>query len=336
MNSIFHYYAVKLLCLRGGFSEPDSEIIAFSCQLVDRSLVPIKVKTGKDGIYTIPATHHFGFWDKSQAESVWLPFHFFPSGEENPRLRKDRCVDPLVVRPDSQPVKELLIEALKSRNLYRIGIALHCYADSWAHQNYLGKNNSFNKMESFSPIPPAGHAQIGYNPDIWSVDWIDPRLAEGDQICSNNMRFFAAAKKIYKYLATYQRRPFADWELVEWELKDIIIDNAPEKGKKHPRKNAVAGDHQLELEFRLKLECENLTDSLWFSQAIPGIQESGLWKKGNTDNFVVAGHEIRKLLKLQELPPKRAVPDFFHSHIYRWAESAREHLNSALSIMANI
>ena len=47
-------------------------------------------------------------------------------------------------------VKKLLIEGLKTRNLYRVGIAIHTYTDSWAHQNFSGLDEEWNTTESSS------------------------------------------------------------------------------------------------------------------------------------------------------------------------------------------
>jgi hypothetical protein len=336
VNGIFHYYAVKFLALRGGFAEDEAEIIAFSCQLVDRSLIPIAVESERGKSYRITPTHHFGFWDKAQEEEVWIPFHFFPSGDGDAGLRKDGKVEPMVVRPNSQPVKELLVEALKTRNPYRVGIALHTYADSWAHQNFIGRNKGFNRTESFSPVPPVGHAQIGRNPDIWSLQWIDPRLIPELQIIDNEERFFHAAKKIYQYLSTYHKRQFSDWELVRWQLEEIISDDMPSKENRYPRKNRIGEDHKLELDFRLNLEVPELDEGRWFSEAFPQLDTRRFLRPGNTDRFVVASHEVRKILQLAELAPRKVGSDFFDSHIYRWSEAAKEHRKVANKIMANI
>ncbi len=335
MNAIFHYYAVKLLALRGGFSQDDAEIIAFSCQLVDRSLIPIKVDCGAS-VYTVIPTHHFGFWDKTQEDQVWIPFHFFPSGESDESPRKDGRNNPLAVRPNSPPVKELLISALKSRNPYRVGIALHTYADTWAHQNFIGRNSIFNRMESFSPIPPVGHAQIGRNPDIWSMEWQDSRLEENKCIIDNDQRFMASAEKIYKYLATFNRRNFEDWDLVKWELEEITAAGRSQDTSQYPRQNRVAEDHHLQLEFRLRLECPELDPGLWFTESLAEPPNDAVLRQGNTDRITVANHEIRKLLNLSQLPPRKPKGKFEDSRLYRWSEAAREHKRTADEILAQL
>jgi hypothetical protein len=146
----------------------------------------------------------------------------------------------------------------------------------------------------------------------------------------------AAAEKIYKYLATFNRRSFEDWELIKWELEDIIADGEKENRPDYPRKNRVARDHQLQLEFRLKLECGELDPGLWFTEALAEPPSEAVLRQGNTDRFTVASHEIRKLLKLAELPPRKALDGFESSHLYRWSEAAGEHKLAAREILAQI
>ncbi len=228
MDSVFHYHSVYFLAKHAGFSPKDAEILGVSSTYVDHNLVPLHILTN-GGVYETIPTHHFGFWDKKQEESVWIPFHFFPSGssEENPFLRsapqgqaKNKQQLALMVRPNSEPVKELLIEALKTRNLYRVGIALHTYADSWAHQGFTGTRSAHNVLSAASPVPPIGHAQAGRLPDSFFTLWTDPRRQE--PIMNNPEIFRQAAQKVYRYLSTYNHRSFADEDFVLDELMTLL------------------------------------------------------------------------------------------------------------------
>ena len=85
MNELFHYYAVRFLSLRSGFSPQDSRILAYSSQLLDRAIVPVTVIMDGGKEFIIPPTHHFGFWDKKQEAEIWtLPF----TSSLPPRRRK--------------------------------------------------------------------------------------------------------------------------------------------------------------------------------------------------------------------------------------------------------
>ena len=220
MNHIFHYHITAFLALKAGFQSEEAQVVAVSAQLPDHALRPETIRIpGKSTAYLSPVTHHFGFWDREQERSIWMPFHFFP-GASSDSARHDGRTSPFRVVPDSQPVKELLVEALKTRNLYRVGIALHTYADTWAHQEFSGQRDDFNILPGVLGIPPIGHAQAERLPDLVQARWLDNRLL--DPWINNRARFMQAARLIYKYLATFQRRSFADIELVMTEL-DLLL-----------------------------------------------------------------------------------------------------------------
>lgn len=311
--------------------------MAYSSQLVDRAIAPINVVMNDGSEFLIQPTHHFGFWDKRQELEVWLPFHFFPAAKTAGSLRKDGRVSPYAVAANSAPVKELLIEALKSRNLYRIGIALHTYADSWAHQNFIGQNSIFNRVLSLSPIPPVGHAHFGSTPDVWGFDWIDGRLVPEYQVCSNFGRFMAAAEKTYKYLATFNGRSFGDWKVVRGELLSVILDEkagAGVEGDPWPRKNDVFPDAELELEFRLKLDGDVLQAQAWFKDA--GIESESFFAQSPGSHIVFARQEIQRLLKIRRPVLSRGGELFRKSHLYQWALAAEEHRGAARRIIKQL
>ena len=99
-----------------------------------------------------------------------------------------------------QRITDNITAALKTRNLFRIGIALHTYADSWAHQNFSGLLEDWNSVEKRSPVPAIGHAQAFRKPDDPGLMWSDPRLVPANAHIVNRDRVLAAARMIYKYL----------------------------------------------------------------------------------------------------------------------------------------
>ena len=128
--------------------------------------------------------------------------------------RADGCMHWLNTTPDSDNANRILDTALETGNLYRIGIATHGYADSWAHQNFTGFYNEFNSMTGplSVAIPNIGHAEAGHNPDEIALVWKDTRLIE--QRVDNRERFLDAAVHVLRKLAT-----FADPKMTAKELK---------------------------------------------------------------------------------------------------------------------
>ncbi|MFP4442561.1 MAG: DUF6765 family protein, partial [Spirochaetia bacterium] len=171
MNSEFHYYGVYYLCRKAEIPPKDSFIIAYSSQLVDDNITPYIIDT-RWGEYSVQITMDYQWWGIKGDGATTIPFHFIP-GEyrEGAAKRNDGTGHRDLVTPGSARAKELLIAALKTRNLYRVGIALHGYADTWAHQNFIGRNHPLNRMYSDSLLPPVGHAQAREMPDQFDLTW---------------------------------------------------------------------------------------------------------------------------------------------------------------------
>jgi hypothetical protein len=316
VNVEFHYYTIYYLAQQAGFSDDEAYVIAYSSQYLDNALVSYEVKHDA-GVYQTLVTHHFGFWDRSQEWDVWIPFHFYPGGTDAKRpVRLDGAANPFDVQPNSPPAKAMLVDALNSRNLYRVGIALHTYADTWAHQNFSGRNESWNRVDPESPIPPIGHAQARRDPDAVDAAWHDPRLRPPANKVGNRHRFLAAAGRIYRYLATYNRRGFADEELVVDRLDAIL--GPPEYARESRAENFI-------------IECgmEPFSRLQWRKEAFtpPGGWNQLKWEVDLESTLDKLNWLKDELLHKTNVMRRQAViahGDFFSSHLYRWDQAARE------------
>jgi hypothetical protein len=326
MNQEFHYYTIHFLATQAGFSRDDAYVLAYSSQYLDNSLVSYSVQTER-GYYNTLVTHHFGFWNKRQEEDVWIPFHFFPGDETwEPARRADGRTNPYNVTPNSRRVKQYLVDALRTRNLYRIGIALHTYADSWAHQNFSGRNEEWNRIEESSLIPPIGHAQALASPDNIDAVWEDIRLLKPHRRISNRDRFFSAARKIYAYLCTFNRRSFEDWELVLGKLEELV--GRPGSGK--------TGKERV-LDFIIDQDIPEYRRNEWKGQAFFLNDATGDEDIGSTyDKFLWLRNEVLHETKLVEKRPVRAQNDFYRSHLYNWNEAAIAQRAAAVAILGEL
>ncbi|MBN1410750.1 MAG: hypothetical protein JW969_07880 [Spirochaetales bacterium] len=322
MNLEFHYYTIYLLCKEAGFDDSESHIIAYSSQYIDNNLSSIRVETGK-GIYETIPTQNYGWWDDYFPKNVYIPFHFFPGDTEyEGSRRKDGRKNPLNTTPGSARVKELLITGLKTRNPYRVGIALHTYADSWAHQNFSGYEENWNVVRNDSLIPGIGHAQVLTSPDGFTGTWQDSRLTNGYESVDNKTRFLEAARMIYKYLSTYNRKGFDDHENVIQRLGLL-----------------TRGDSREEriLNYIIEEDIIKYDKYEWYREA---VYDNEAYDDGN--GFV--GYDKVQWLKdaflyrtaLSRKPVKKAREDFYSSHYYQWSEAAREHLKAAKNIVKDL
>ena len=324
MNVEFHYYAVYFLALRAGFAEDEARRLAMSSQYVDDAIYEYEVVGGSGRLflpYNTIITQNYSFWDESTRDSVYLPFHFIPGdGAKASAARKDGSADPYLVTPDSPIAKELLVAALKTRNLYRVGIALHSYADTWAHQQFSGRISELNVVDQASPLPPAGHLQALRSPDQALETWRDPRLAPGTESVDNRTRFLEAARKIYRYLRAYNRLGFEDEAGALRSLAEIWIRDGRDM------RSRIA-------DFIIAYPMEAYDRRVWPAEA--GIRDE------TAEEGHLAGYDKLVWLKtaiagkaggLRGVRRVECRKDFVLSELYAWNEAARAHRDAARAI----
>lgn len=326
MNIEFHYYVIHWLCTNAGMDEATAKTIAYSSQFVDHNIISYTIRTETGTLRTAP-TQNYGFWNESFPREVYIPYHFFPgNGRTAAERRADGRTNPMCCTANSPPVKELLVTALKTRNPYRVGIALHTYADSWAHQNFSGLREDWNTVDPSSIIPPIGHAHVMKKPDVPGLKWTDPRLASSERSIDNRERMLGAARMIYKYLRTYNRLPFDDVDLILWKLDELLGPPGHEK----------QSDERIS-DFIIDGNMERYHRSEWLSEAVELIEDPG-------DERMFKGYDKVLWLKdavlyrssLVARKPVRALPGFKDSDFAHWLNAAREHLRAAQTIISQI
>jgi hypothetical protein len=210
MEKDFHYHltysAVKLTCC------DRADVIAYSSQFVDdnnegqflideeNTFFPEKIPANGGHFYPM-MTQSLSpkSLDGYVQKYVYVPFHFLP-GDNSVEINGIR--NPLSTTPGSDNARFLLKSALDSDDPYRIGIALHTFADTWSHQNFTGLRESWNSVYPWynlfkSIVPNIGHAEAGHSPDVISEDWMDHRL---EAKINNGKRALEAIADIYKTL----------------------------------------------------------------------------------------------------------------------------------------
>lgn len=323
MNIEFHYYMLTYLLKASGFSGHASHVVAYASQFVDSNVMNYLVDTPGPSYETLP-TQNWGFWSRETPRRIYVPFHFFPGDVDSPSAERiDGKRNPLNCTPDSPGAKELLIAALRTRNPYRVGIALHTYADTWAHQNFSGVREPWNSVDDSSVIPPIGHAQVLKAPDLLTTQWIDPRLVPENSSIVNRERFFAAAKKVYKYLCTYNRRPFDDADLVLDALSAALFEGGRARSMEERILDLCIGE-----------DIGKFDRAEWIAAAISTdeIPDDNDAERGY-DKLMWLKDEMLYRSKLVRKKPVPAKPDFFSSHFYRFNEAAKGHLEDAGRIL---
>ncbi len=218
MDIEFHYYMTYLIAARAGFPPAEAAIVAQAAQEIDDNHIPIDVSRGSPYAYESTISQTMDILHPKHAARIYPIFHFIPGDPDAPwARRKDGTKSLWVTTPNSALANEMLDTALRSNDLYRIGASAHAFADTWAHQNFLGKDDPFNEMPGrFADgisILRIGHALAGHDPDIPDLVWTDARLAEPEVV--NADRFLDAADHLYRKLRAYKRGGAPDPDLAK-------------------------------------------------------------------------------------------------------------------------
>jgi len=248
MQQDFHFYGIYALARAAGIEDEHAQIMAYASQYMDDAKSEARIRFEDGGSYQPMMTAHRFLTLDILSENVFLkifvPFHFLPGNVEEKDFYKR-----MICLPDSLPAREMIADVLSDREkpyfFHRMGIALHTYADSWAHQNFSGLLRPENRVsdlkvegqllhvdqyfdenwmrQTINLIPPLGHGQAGSIPDIPYKKW-KYRNHEGREIEVNNAeRFLSASEAIFKILCLISDHPVrCPWERMGEYLKKIF------------------------------------------------------------------------------------------------------------------
>lgn len=225
MDFEFHYDITYLIALKANFPKNDATIIATSSQLVDDNMEKNHIENKQGDIYKTYISQTANILKPSdELFRIYPTFHFVPGNPMAPTARrKDGTLHLLNTTPDNKNVNSLMNYALKSNNLYRLGIASHAYCDSWSHQNFVGYYTDFNSMKGVleKSVPNIGHSDARHKPDQVSLVWRDERLISRNVIIDNNKRFMRAAEELLNYFSKYNNKTIKDRKEFIKKLRDI-------------------------------------------------------------------------------------------------------------------
>ena len=154
MQLDFHFYCTAVLARAAGFSSREALLIGYCAQYVDDATesetIHIQVASGQPAFPFEPTCTSYNFLDPTQGlgsitwaaqKRIFIPFHFIPPHPLD--LTTPNLPFSYITEPHSPFAEFLLNEAARDkhpvRRLCRIGIALHTYADTWAHRGFTGK-----------------------------------------------------------------------------------------------------------------------------------------------------------------------------------------------------
>lgn len=253
MEEDFHFYCIAVLAKAAGYSAGDAKKIAYASQYVDNSTESEPIKIGQM-IFDPVRTAHNGLkaFDWGVQKKVYFPFHFIP-----PRpIRQPE--DPFITEPNSVFAQMILQEARNEQQedfrLYRIGVALHTFADTWSHQGFSGREDEINDVEKIYHykndkwkrllfqniyldfLPKIGHGQAGHYPDWPFLKWKYKRDATNKIVSHDNTtKFLEAAKAVYDFLITVPKSvsiPVTRWGNLEGSIHELLSNNEEDLGRR--------------------------------------------------------------------------------------------------------
>lgn len=198
MDIEYHYYITYLIAIKSGFEIQEAYTIAYSSQFVDDNCYEYIIYSANDSQAryknSISAINEKNL-NSHKLDEILIPFHFLPDVKTKGN-RKDGAMNPFNTVKNSTFAEYSLTNALKSGNLYWIGIATHAYVDTWAHQNFVGVRSNYNAFNNFLAklLPNIGHLDALDKPDLVGLIWKDTRLKKVE--INNVYRFTQASKKL--------------------------------------------------------------------------------------------------------------------------------------------
>jgi len=150
-----HHTATYVAARIAGFSHDEAAKIAYAAQYVDDATNEGTIEF-LDSPYMyarIASAHRMIDYQNLMAMQnhlAWIPFHFLPGNEgllagQEPSQGARRK---LICRPDSPVARDMLKAAMEdigsARELHRLGVTMHVYADTFAHQGFVGSIDAAN------------------------------------------------------------------------------------------------------------------------------------------------------------------------------------------------
>lgn len=166
MQIDFHHAVTYVLARLSGFAHAQADIVAYSAQYVDDATNEGLIHFTNGALYKRTSSAHKTFDYRNLGDlsnrQVWIPFHFLPgngglpAGESPP----DGFIEKLICKPDSYVARDMVRECIRDKNspfaLQRLGITLHVYADTWAHQGFAGVSHKVNDISHLDDIENPG------------------------------------------------------------------------------------------------------------------------------------------------------------------------------------
>lgn len=249
MQIDFHHAVTYVVARLSGFEHEKADIIAHCAQYVDDATNSGTILFEKGQAYArISSAHKLSDplnFIKLDELKVWLPFHFLPGNNGKVADNNTPFVEKIICRPNSPVAQDMINDCISDQrrpySLHRLGVTMHVYADTWAHQGFAGIRhevnhvkeinakdetfeNHFQDLESAIALYglPLGHGPALTFPDHPYLVW-DYTNGRGEKVRRDNPSdFLEASDNMCKAMKCYKLNTKLNFN----------IEGLPEKDKK--------------------------------------------------------------------------------------------------------
>ncbi len=344
MDVEFHYYITYLLAARAGFVPAEALKIAYSCQAVDDNVLLCSISDNQGTRYKNQISQTIDV-KKPVAElsSIYPIFHFVPwcgisTGEAVPPSPRKRGKWSKKTTAANNVIAQKMVRNAfglpsdSDERLYRIGIALHAYADTWAHQNFIGEASKLNSIPTATDeidlenLINIGHGVYGHQPDVPNLVWTDHRLS--NVTVNNKQRFLDAAAHIFTFLIK-DRDPQVSEEFLQNEIKHLQADIGQDIGPDTSTFKSFSTDKRLRnyrtRAFRQEYGGTELPE--YNRQTISWAQEAmkESWTDLSSEIMEALCKHTNGFFQTAPIECRWRDPDYRKSDWYKFSESIKSH-----------
>lgn len=182
MQIDFHHAITYVVARYAGFAHGNAETIAHAAQYVDDATNDGVLLFDNGAMYARIASAHrmldYRNMEKLANHHAWIPFHFLPGNQGKAAGTNPDAPfrDKIVCTPNSPVAQDMVRACIADRTLanglHRLGVTMHVYADTWAHQGFSGINDQINEVsdvrdENDNPDPSLLHRVQDYFGDFF-------------------------------------------------------------------------------------------------------------------------------------------------------------------------
>ncbi len=252
MDIEFHYYLTFIAARLLGFSYKQARIIGNAAQYVDENQKRYNIWDGNNVVFYNAISQTFDLTLPQKArEGIYTRFHFSPTFHSNQLDFRTNHETSLSL--------QLLKLAFEENDAYLIGVALHVFADSYAHQGFSGLKCSHN---AFGSVQLYGHTIAGECPDVVNMWWWNPI---DKRFINNNERFVKALRDIANCNAIDRLIPIMDYQAAHTRIEAYSDFMQNEFGEAIPIPQFEKWINEATYYHKSKYYCKhNFEDSDWY------------------------------------------------------------------------